>query len=123
MHPGLWVSVLEVAYLSFMFHFFKTSADLNFLRSPESYLFKHLTGSDHGLRVCLFGRIMIVPLAAVLILRHFVHIPRAFIIGSFGLATLLSLINLNALFYLLPVIAAETCTRSNWSDIPPKLKN
>ena len=101
------ISILESMYLVYMFLFFKTSIDFNVLASPKGWLFEHLIGDTYGLRVCLFGRIAIFALIFVLIMRHFINISPVFIKISLGVAGFLSLINLNALVYLLPVILFE----------------
>lgn len=101
------ISILESIYLVYMFLFFKTSIDFNVLASPKGWLFEHLIGDTYGLRVCPFGRIAIFALIFVLIMRHFINISPVFIKISLGVAGFLSLINLNALVYLLPVILFE----------------
>ena len=101
------ISILESIYLVYMFLFFKTSIDFNVLASPKGWLFEHLIGDTYGLRVCLFGRIAIFALIFVLIMRDFINISPLFVKISLGVAGFLSLINLNALVYLLPVILFE----------------
>jgi hypothetical protein len=59
---SLRVSILETLYLIFMFLFFKTSIDFNFLRSPEGLWFEHIVGDEYGVRICPFGRIAIFAL-------------------------------------------------------------
>ena len=90
-----------------MFLFFKTSIDFNVLTSPKGWLFEHLIGDTYGLRVCLFGRIAIFALIFVLIMRHFINISPLFVKISLGIAGFLSLINLNAFVYLIPIILFE----------------
>ena len=101
------ISILESIYLVYMFLFFKTSIDFNVLASPKGWLFEHLIGNTYGLRVCLFGRIAIFALIFVLVIRHFINISPLFVKISLFIAVLLSLINLNALVYLMPVILLE----------------
>ena len=83
------------------------SIDFNVLASPKGWLFEHLIGDTYGLRVCPFGRIAIFALILILIMRHFINISPLFVKISLGVAGFLSLINLNALVYLLPVILFE----------------
>jgi len=87
--------------------FFKTSIDFNVLASPKGWLFEHLLGDTYGLRVCPFGRIAIFALIFILIMRHFINISPLFVKISLGIAGFLSLINLNALVYLIPIILIE----------------
>ena len=105
------ISILESIYLVYMFLFFKTSIDFNVLASPKGWLFEHLIGDTYGLRVCPFGRIAIFALIFVLIIRHFINISPLFVKISLAIAGFLSLINLNALVYLLPVILTELFMR------------
>ena len=101
------ISILESIYLVYMFLFFKTSIDFNVLASPKGWLFEHLLGDTYGLRVCPFGRIAIFALIFILIMRHFINISPLFVKISLGIAGFLSLINLNAFVYLIPIILFE----------------
>lgn len=101
------ISILESIYLVYMFLFFKTSIDFNVLASPKGWLFEHLLGDTYGLRVCPFGRIAIFALIFILIMRHFINISPMFVKISLGIAGFLSLINLNAFVYLIPIILFE----------------
>ena len=91
-----------------MFHFFKTGMDFNILSSPKGLLLRHLVGDYVGKRICLFGQIAIIPFIVLLIIRNICPIPDMFIHISLGIALLLSMINLNALVYLLPVFFLES---------------
>ena len=101
------ISILESIYLVYMFLFFKTSIDFNVLASPKGWLFEHLLGDTYGLRVCPFGRIAIFALIFILIMRHFINISPLFVKLSLGIAGFLSLINLNAFVYLIPITLFE----------------
>ena len=96
------VSILESVYLVFMFLFFETSVDFNVLASPRGYLFKHLIGNTVGNRICPFGQIAIFGLIAVLLFR-----PKGFVRCALVIAFVLSLMNLNALVYLIPIFIIE----------------
>ena len=100
------ISILESIYLVYMFLFFKTSIDFNVLASLKGWLFEHLIGDTYNNTVCLFGRIAIFLLIFVLIMRDFINFPPV-CPNLLGVAGFLSLINLNALVYLLPVILFE----------------
>ena len=101
------ISILESLYLVFMFHFFKTSMDFNVLSSPKGWLFEHLIGDKYGLRICPFGRIAIFALIFVLIARHYFEISDNFIRFALLVSFVLSLMNLNAVVYLIPVWIIE----------------
>ena len=101
------ISIIESLYLIFMFHFFKTSIDFNILSSPKGWLFEHLIGDEYGLRICLFGKVAIFALIFLLIGRHFYEIPEDFIKFGLLVSLVLSLMNLNAVVYLIPVWIIE----------------
>ena len=103
----LKISVLESIYLIYMFLFFKTSVDFNIIKSPEGWWLEHLIGDDCGLRICPFGRVAIFGLIFILIARNYIDISQNIISISLGIASVLSLMNLNALIYLLPVLLIE----------------
>lgn len=126
----LLVSIGEVIYLIYMFYFFRTKVDFNlliyepelqdnFLKSMEKYrtkitkfiintnkkYFNHYR--DDEIKICLFGRIVIILLLMFLILRHFIRTPNYITIIVFIITFILSLMNINALVYLLPIFAIE----------------
>ena len=101
------ISIIESLYLVFMFHFLKTSMDFNILSSPKGWLFEHLIGDEYGLRICPFGRIAIFALIFVLIARHYFEIPENFMIFALFVSFVLSLMNLNAVVYLIPIWLVE----------------
>ena len=105
--PSLKISLVESVYLIFMFLFFKTTMDFNVLRSPTGWWFEHLVGDRNGLRICPFGRVAIFALIFVLILRHYVKIPKWFIYLALGISLVLSFMNMNAVVYLIPIWLVE----------------
>lgn len=107
MNIQLIVSLLEAIYLSYTFHFMRTSIDFNMFESSTIHIFKHLVGKESGLRICPFGQIMIVPLILILLLRNFIEIPSVYIIYLLIIATIFALINFNALVYLIPIFIIE----------------
>ena len=109
MSTKLIVSLVEIIFLVYTFHIMKTTIDFNILKSPDHFLFKHAIGDDKTKRVCLFGQIMIVPLIIILLVRNFVAIPQEvpFILTILGLG--LSVANINAFIYLIPICIAEYC--------------
>ena len=96
-------SIIETIYLIYMFLFFKTSIDFNILSSPKGWWFEHLIGDEYGLRICPFGRVIIFALIFILIIRHYVKIPIYYINAALIISFILSLMNLNATVYLLPI--------------------
>lgn len=101
----LIISILESIYLIYMFHYFKTSIDCNVFASSEHWLFKHLIGNEKGLRICPFGRIVIIPFVFILIIRNFsfIPIPNYLMNILLVLTFILSLMNLNAVAYFIPI--------------------
>ena len=96
------IRILEALYLIYMFNFFETSVDFNVFSSPDHRFFKHLIGNKKGNRICPFGHVAIFALVAVLLFGS-----RPLIRCSLVIAFILSLINLNALVYLLPIFILE----------------
>lgn len=101
-------SLLEAMYLSYMFHFFKTSVDFNIFESPRTLFFKHATGSAKVCRICPFGQYAIWILIVLLVLRCFMEIPQQYILVAIAIALIISLVNLNAFVYLVPVALIES---------------
>tara|TARA_B110000008_G_scaffold277244_1_gene318104 strand:+ start:821 stop:1129 length:309 start_codon:yes stop_codon:yes gene_type:complete len=92
-----------------MFLFFKTSMNfdsvtfrprINF--DKGSYFF-HSNDTEYGLKICLFGQYAIFLLIFILIARHYINIPKKLVLLSLVIAFIISLINLNAVVYLLPI--------------------
>ena len=100
---NLKISITESLYLLYMFLFFKTSVDFNIFDSPRGKYFEHLIGNEYGLRICLFGQKAIFVLIGILLGRHYINIPQWFINISLGISFVLSLMNMNAVVYMLPV--------------------
>ena len=96
------IHILEALYLIFMFCFFETSVDFNVLSSPDHRFFKHLIGNEKGNRICPFGNVAIFALVAVILFGSGQLIKCSLVI-----AFVLSLMNLNALVYLIPVFVVE----------------
>ena len=105
----LYISIIESLYLWYMFHIFKTKKDFNWLKyDQENKYMKHLNDNTYGLRVCPFGRFAIFFLIALLLLRNFVSIKEIYVLYAIYFALFLSLLlNLNALFYIIPVFVIE----------------
>ncbi len=101
----LYISIVESLYLSYMFHFFKTTVDFNFNESPTSSFFKHAIGNEYTLRICPFGRYAIILLIFIFLGRNFCYIP--FVKTSIIIALILSFMNMNALVYVFPVAFLE----------------
>lgn len=100
------ISFIEAIYLIYTFHLMKTSVDLG-LMSFNGYWLKHAVGNIKTLRICPFGRIIIIPFIIILILRNYVNISNKIVPICALIAFFLSLMNTNATVYLLPIFAIE----------------
>ena len=105
----VYISIIESIYLFYMFRHFTTSVDFNLSRASciSMKMFEHLTTNEKGLRICPFGRTAILFLIALFLLRHIIHIPPKYIKYALAVGAVLSLLNLNAVVYLLPVFLVE----------------
>ena len=102
------ISIIEACYLFYMFYIFETNIDFNVFSSPSNYWFKHLVGNEKGLRICLFGQIMAIPAIIILLLRCVNEkIANVVIKPVIYISMILSLLNMNAIVYLLPIWMIE----------------
>ena len=112
----LFIRLIEILYLLFMFLFFKTSIDFNIYSQgilARSKLFKHLEQNQYGNRICLFGHIMIILLCIFIILREIYPLPQYSTWIVLLVTVFLSLLNLNAVAYLIPFWTIELIIELN----------
>ena len=113
----LHISIIETIYIIFMFHFFKTRTDFNIIPKlsiiKEYSFLNHLSGNEYGLRICLFGRIVIWGFILVLLLRNFYILPKYSQHCIIVLSMILSLLNMNAIVYLTPIWIIEILIMQN----------
>ena len=115
-HMILALRLLEIVYLLYMFLFFKTSIDFNLYSQgmlAKSKLFKHLEQNQYGNRICLFGHIMIILLCVFIILREIYPLPQYLTWIVLIISLLFSLLNLNAVVYLIPFWTIELIIELN----------
>lgn len=115
-HMILLLRLLEIVYLLYMFLLFKTSIDFNLYSQgilAKSKLFKHLEQNQYGNRICLFGHFMIILLCAFIILREIYPLPQYLTWIVLIISLLLSLLNLNAVVYLIPFWTIELIIELN----------
>jgi hypothetical protein len=105
----LYISIFESLYLVYMFMFFKTNIDFSWVNyNWDNKFLKHLTGNEYGLRICPFGRISIIFLIVLLMVRNIIKINPKYILYAIYLALLISFIlNWNSFVYILPVYFIE----------------
>ncbi|VVU94830.1 hypothetical protein CPAV1605_555 [seawater metagenome] len=101
------ISIFESIYLIYMFLLFETTIDFNIFNSPKGYWLEHLTGNAKGKRICPFGKVIIFFFIGILLCRHFVKLPKYTMISSICIGFILSLMNMNALVYISPVLIYE----------------
>lgn len=102
------ISIIEILYISYMFHFLETSVDFNIYDSPSNILFKHAVGNDKVKRICLFGQYAILILIIMILIRCCYTTPSNLVIISVCIALFISIINFNALVYLIPIFIVES---------------
>lgn len=100
-------SVLEATYIGYMFYFHETSVDFNIIASPKHWFLHHLTGSETGLRICPLGRVLAVPAILLFVARCGTTVVEPWIRQGVYASMVLSLMNLNAVVYLIPVWMVE----------------
>ena len=116
----LLISIIEALYIIFILNFFKTTYSFNhpleiFIIGFDNYL-KHPIHSDkYENKICELGHDLSICFAFYIILRHF--LPPNTIYNSYIIyfAIVLSLLNLNAFIYLLPIFIYELFF---YSDLP-----
>ena len=103
----LLISIIEIIYIIYMFIFFKTYITIN---HPWEYCIVGNLGKffEHPIRtikysnkICQFGKIIIIPLIIYLYLRNFINLKK-FNKYIILISILLSLMNMNAVLYLIP---------------------
>lgn len=121
------VTILEIFYLSFMFIYFKTRISIN---HPLEYVitnkmgnyFEHpISDCEYSNKICPFGKMAIKILIIYLILRLLVIKSNYFYFNYLKklnifiliVALILSLMNMNALLYLIPFIFLEVFLLKN----------
>ena len=105
----LYISILESIYLLYMFRYFETTInfDIHKIYFANKY-FNHNITNDYGLKICPFGRDIILVLIGILLFRIVFEIPQTYIYYSLYIALGLSLLmNWNAFVYILPIYVIE----------------
>ena len=116
---NLVIAITEAVYVIYMLNFFKTRYSLAHpLSNFEDSYFKHPIGisKEKESKICRFGRDGSFLLAGFLIGKYilfeknFIKKELYFSLGRLGLITvfILSLMNLNALVYLIPFFVYES---------------
>ena len=122
----LEVSIVEGLYIMYMFIYFKTRFSLELNRSGNilrqlrnmKFLFHPVERSKVPIsQICQFGKVGSVFIFLYLILREFVSLPKYTNLIVFLIIFVLTLINYNALLYMMPVFILELYMNRN------KLKN
>jgi len=111
----LVVSILQAVYIIYIFNFFETTYSFETSRKLvlSGILFHPVEDSSVPIsHICPFGHMMAYPIAAYLIGRHFVlndtpDIKKKYSIIINTLIFLGSLMNLNAVVYLIPFFITE----------------
>jgi hypothetical protein len=100
---------LESFYLLYMFRYFKTRTNLTYAWTPSYGFFRHPLGQsdEPETKICPFGHAAINLLVFVMLSP--IVFPQAVVLlqPSLGIALLISLVNLNATVYLIPLLITE----------------
>ena len=105
--------IVLILYLIYMFNFFKTSYSINhplefYLISNLSNYFKHpVYSGDYESKICPFGHSIIWVLIIYLIVKIYYKVPKKLNYLAISITFILSLMNLNALIYLIPYFIYE----------------
>lgn len=114
------LTIFEIIYLFYMFILFKTKININhpyeyYLTNNLSNFFKHpIENNDYGNKICSFGKVCIILLIFLIVLRY-IFIDKYFKNKMFKylniiiiiLSLLFSLLNMNALLYIIPFVIIE----------------
>ncbi len=106
----LFISITESIYLIYTFYFFHTTLDFNLTHHKyfdNIKILKHLQGNEKGLRICLFGRIILPIFICFLLLRNYHPFLNQYWLSIIIISFILSLLNMNAFVYLLPIWVIE----------------
>lgn len=116
----LVLTVFEIIYLFYMFILFKTKINLNhpyeyYITNNLSDFFKHpIENNVYGNKICPFGKVCIILLIFLIVLRYlFINqyskstMLKYLNILIIILSLLFSLLNMNALLYIIPFIIIE----------------
>lgn len=94
-----------------MFRYFKTTCDFNYLTQSDIFKnnewFKHLEGNNYGLRICPFGQTVVLIFIGMLIARSYYPMSKFYTLIMLIISFLLSLLNFNAVIYLIPIWLIE----------------
>ena len=113
MKDSIWLSTAEIAYLLYMFWVFKTNINFNtllgynVLEVAHGHVLWHSLRSDFGVKICAFGQWAILPMCALLLLPRSSNLGKKTLIAALALSAVLSLMNMNAVVYLVPIWIVE----------------
>ena len=107
-------TLFEIVYLTYMFYFFKTTFEIHHplessVVSMSDYLKHPIHSGEYESKICLFGKQAMILLIGFLVFRLFFNIPKVkvFSLVILLVASIVSMLNLNAFLYLLPYIFIE----------------
>ena len=113
----LFISITESIYLIYMFYFFHTTIDFNLIHHNyfnHIKILKHIQGNEKGLRICLFGRLLLPLFICFLLLRNYDPSINQYWLSIIITSFILSLLNMNAIVYLLPIWIIELYIKVNY---------
>ena len=106
-----WIIIFECMYLFYIFRHFKTSKSFTYDLFIKNQYLQHPRGfyNSKENQICKFGQDAIIVLISILLLPIVFQVSHFWIKASLCIALILSIININALVYLLPVVFIEFC--------------
>jgi len=121
------LTLFEIIYLFYMFIIFKTKININhpyeyYLTNKLSDFFKHpIENHEYGNKICPFGKVCIILLIFFIVLRY-IYINKYFKNITFKylniviiiLSVLFSLLNMNAVLYIIPFVIVEILIIKNY---------
>ena len=106
------LKIIEIVYLIYMFYFFKTTFSIHHplessLTSFSDYLKHPINNGIYESKICQFGKDAMILLITYLIIRCFINFPKLINIMIISITMIVSLLNMNAVLYLLPFVIVE----------------
>lgn len=106
--------ILLAIYVLYMFLFFETTLSFNhpleyyiFSNLNDEYFYHPISSTEYGSKICKFGKDIIWLLAIYLIYKSYFNVNKNINMFIVAVTFILSLMNFNAVIYLLPYFIYE----------------
>ena len=106
------LTIFEILYIIYIFLFFKTKYSIHhpyelYLTHYNDNLLHPINSGLYESKICPFGKKIIWLLIIFLVIRLFYNLPKKYSIYVLFMTFILSLMNMNAVIYLLPYFLIE----------------